>query len=62
MNTPYGEAWERYATSKWGQGALEPTTLGAAADQAKYLENRIKSAFAEGWNSHKDYCDNRDSP
>lgn len=62
MNTPYGDAWEKYEASRWGQDAINHATLGLPANLRKYLVNRLKSAFAEGWNSHKDYRDNLDGP
>jgi hypothetical protein len=40
---------DNWIESAEGKGCTEPTTLNAPAMQQRYLKNRLKRAFMDGW-------------
>lgn len=51
MKTFFKEATDAYLISDEGCAACDPVTIRAPTSQRQYLENRIKLAFAAGWNA-----------
>jgi hypothetical protein len=49
--TPYKKASDAWLQSEAFQTLSEPTTLGASPLNRLYLENRLRDAFAAGWNA-----------
>lgn len=55
METPYSKAWLEFATGE-GMRAIRDNSILSSPLQLPYLENRIKQAFAAGWNA-RGYAD-----
>lgn len=50
MKTFYKEKVDAYIASPEGQASCDPVSLRAPLEMRRYLENRIRAAYAEGWN------------
>jgi len=49
-DTPFKKANDNYTGSNVFLGLSDPTTLGASPKQRQFLENRLLSAYRQGWN------------
>lgn len=61
MKSFYKEKVDRFIESDEGKRCCNPTTIGASAEMRRYLENRIREAFAAGWNAGAERYHNENS-
>jgi hypothetical protein len=62
MKSFYKKSVDSYIESDEGKASIDPTTLRAPPEMRQYLENRIRCAYAEGWNAAAARYHNEHSP